>query len=138
MDSPSIEELDENSRTAVDHRGRLAVVSTHAAALEAQGTMLTALRGVFGFESESRRGTLTVADGSSPGFTRLVIYIYRFDGEVPSVPVRMEAEVREEWIRQAIDGCATHGEEVEELLQALFDVARLPDQRTVRISAPVH
>ena len=114
---------------------RLFVVSHEAAAVE-DASRFPMRRGVFGFETDIMRGTLTVAEGGCAGSTRLIVFVSRLDRGTEAVPVRMEAEVRDGWIRQQVAGSEANQRAVLRVLAGLFEVAGLDGQRTVHISAP--
>jgi hypothetical protein len=89
------------------------------------------MRGVFGFDWAGAQGTLTVTEGRSPGFVHATVYCTR--GSAQPVPLRMEAEVREGWIRQITAGVSNRVDEVLRVVERLFEVATIAGQRTVRI-----
>lgn len=100
----------------------------------AAGVALSRARGVFGFSAEDMRGTLTMTDGSSHGFVRMVVYVHRIGGQAMETPLRMETEAREAWIDEATADCVSHDTSVMALTMTLFDAAELPSQRAIRIS----
>ncbi len=100
------------------------------------GARLAAERGVFAFDTGGLRGTLTVMEGSTHGFLRLVVYVHRIEDEVMATPVRMEAERRGAWISETSSDAADRSEQVVSIVRALFEAADMPMQRSVRISVP--
>ena len=92
---------------------------------------LPVLRGVFGFTGTAGQGTLTITEGRSEGFVHVTVYCFR--GTPQSMQLRMEAEVREGWIRQVTAGASERDEQVLRVVERMFEVATIAGQRTVRI-----
>lgn len=89
------------------------------------------LRGVFGFAGSTGQGTLTVTEGRSDGFVHVTVYCLRPAPQ--TMRLRMEAEVREGWIRQVTAGISSRDAQVQRVVERMFEVATIAGQRTVRI-----
>lgn len=97
----------------------------------ASRALFPVLRGVFGFSGNAGQGTLTITEGRSSGFVHVTVYCLRHSQQ--GMQLRMEAEVREGWVRQVTAGTPGRDEQVLQVVERMFEVATIAGQRTVRI-----
>ncbi|MDZ7728501.1 MAG: hypothetical protein U5Q44_10120 [Dehalococcoidia bacterium] len=93
------------------------------------------LRGVFWFDVDGMQGTLTATEGSAAGFVHLAIYLHRGPATDGNPPPKIDAEVRETWTQQVTSEAPQRDAQVAALVAKIFELARIPGQRTVRVSA---